>query len=117
MCSATLIAAPVMSAYLGLFLYGAAALAIGLLASSLSDNQIVSAVVGIAILLVLSFIDRVSEVVTGVAKDVLDGLSMNAHFLDFPRGIIDTSHIVYYVSVTAVFLFLTIRSLETRRWQ
>lgn len=108
---------PVFSAYLGLFLYGAAALAIGLLASSLSDNQIVSAVVGIAILLVLTFIDRVSEVVTGIAQDVLNGLSMNAHFLDFPRGIIDISHIVYYVSVTAVFLFLTVRSLETRRWQ
>jgi ABC-2 type transport system permease protein len=108
---------PVLGAYLGLILYAAAALSVGLMASSLSGNQIVAAVVGIAGLLALSFLDQVADLVTGVATDVLNGLSMNAHFTDFTRGIIDTSHIVYYVSVAAVFLFLTIRSLETRRWR
>ena len=108
---------PLATAYLGLVIYGAASLAIGLMASSVSSNQIVAAVVGIAGLLALSFLDQVADLVTGVATDVLNGLSMNAHFTDFTRGIIDTSHIVYYVSVAAVFLFLTIRSLETRRWR
>ena len=108
---------PLVSAYLGLVLFGAAALAIGLLASSLSDNQLVAAAVGVAILLTLTFLDRVGDLVSGVSADVINGLSMNAHFGDFTRGIIDWSHIVYYLSLAAVFLFLTVRSLETRRWR
>ena len=108
---------PILSAYFGLVLYGTAALAIGLMASSLSGNQIVAAVVGIGILLTLSFIDRIASIVEGLAADVLNGISMNAHFTDFSRGVIDTSHIVYYVSMAAVFLFIAVRSLETRRWR
>ena len=108
---------PILSAYFGLVLYGSAALAIGLMASSLSGNQIVAAVVGIGILLTLSFIDRIASIVEGLAADVLNGVSMNAHFTDFARGVVDTSHIVYYISMAAVFLFIAVRSLETRRWR
>ena len=108
---------PVLSSYLGLMLHGAAALAVGLLGSSLSANQIVAAVGGIAVLLMLSFVDRVGSLVSGVAADVLNGLSLNAHVTDFTRGVIDTANVVYFLSITAVFLFLTIRSMETRRWR
>ena len=73
---------PILSAYFGLVLYGTAALAIGLMASSLSGNQIVAAVVGIGILLTLSFIDRIASIVEGLAADVLNGISMNAHFTE-----------------------------------
>ena len=92
---------PVLSGYLGLLLYGAAALAIGLLGSSLSSNQIVAAVVGIAILLMLSFVNLIADIVTGVASEVFNGMSS----------------VVFFLSLTAIFLFLTIRSLETRRWR
>lgn len=108
---------PVLSGYLGLLLYGAAALAIGLLGSSLSSNQIVAAVVGIAILLMLSFVNLIADIVTGVASEVFNGMSMNEHIADFSRGVIDTSSLVFFLSLTAIFLFLTIRSLETRRWR
>ena len=108
---------PILSSYLGVLLHGAAALAVGLMASSLSANQIISAMVSVAVLLTLSFIDEVAEIVSGTAQDVLFGLSMNDHLLDFRRGIVDTSAVVYYISIAAVFLFLTIRSLETRRWR
>ncbi len=108
---------PVLSGYLGLLLYGAAALAIGLLGSSLSSNQIVAAVVGIAILLMLSFVNLIADIVTGIASEVFNGMSMNEHIVDFSRGVIDTSSVVFFLSLTAVFLFLTIRSLETRRWK
>ncbi len=107
---------PVLSSYLGLVLYGSAALSVGLLASSLSSNQIVAAVVGTAALLTLSFLDAVAQLVSGVAREVLNGLSMDAHLVDFNRGVVDTSNIVYYVSITAVFLFMTVRLVETRRW-
>lgn len=108
---------PLWSAYLGLFLFGAAALAIGLMASSFSSNQIVAAVVGIGLMLVLSFMDRVGDLMQGVSAEVIAGISMNSHFSDFARGVLDTSHIIYYFSVIAVFLFITVRSLETRRWR
>ena len=108
---------PVLTAYLGLVLHGTAGVAVGMLASSLSANQIVSATVGTSVLLSLHFVDQVAEQTSGIAEDVLNGLSTNEHLIDFSRGIVDTSHIVYYISLTAVFLFLTIRSLETRRWR
>jgi len=110
-------AGPIYSAYLGVILHGAAALAVGLLASSLTGNQIVSAVVGTAVLLTLSFIDEVADLVSGTTQDMLLGLSLNNHLLDFRRGIIDTSNVAYFVSIAAVFIFLTIRALETRRWR
>ncbi|MCE2456333.1 MAG: ABC transporter permease subunit [Dehalococcoidia bacterium] len=108
---------PALSGYLGLLLYGASALAIGLLGSSLSSNQIVAAVVGIAILLMLSFVNLIADIVTGIASEVFNGMSMNEHIVDFSRGVIDTSSVVFFLSLTAVFLFLSIRSLETRRWR
>ena len=48
---------------------------------------------------------------------VLNSLSMTSRLSDFTRGIIDTSHLVYFLSLIAIFIFLTIRSLETRRWR
>ena len=108
---------PLITSYIGLLLHGGAALAIGLFGSSLSSNQIVAAVVGSAILLILSFVDRISEIVTGTAALVFSGMSMGEHVEDFARGVIDTADVVYFVSITAVFIFFTIRSLETRRWR
>jgi ABC-2 type transport system permease protein len=108
---------PIFSAYIGVLLHGSAALAVGLLASSLTGNQIVSAAVGTAALLTFSFIDEVADLVSGITQEVLLGFSMNDHLLDFQRGVIDTSNVAYYVSIAAVFLFLTARSLETRRWR
>ncbi len=108
---------PVLSGYLGLILYGASALAIGMLGSSMSGNQIVAAVVGIAILLMLSYVHYIGGIVTGLASSILNGMSMNQRIADFSRGVIDTSSVVFFLSLTAVFIFLTIRSLETRRWR
>ena len=108
---------PVLSGYLGFLLYGSAALAIGLLASSLTVNQIVAAVVGFGIILLFTVIDRVSEILGGGIANVLEHISISTHFDAFARGVIDTSDIVYYLLLTVVFLFLTIRSLESRRWR
>lgn len=108
---------PILSAYFGLFLHGMASLAVGMMASSLTGNQIVSAVVAMAVLLTLNFINQVTTLVSGTTADVINGLSISVHFSDFQRGVIDTSHIGYYVSIAAVFLFITVRSLETRRWR
>lgn len=108
---------PLLTGYLGIILYGAAALSVGLLASTLTSNQIVAAVVGFGLLLLLSLIDQTASLVSGIPAEILSQISLSAHYDDFSRGVIDTSNLVYYISVTALFLFLAVRSLESRRWR
>ena len=108
---------PMYAGYLGLVLYGGAALAVGLLCSTLTSNQIVAAVVAIGILLALFFADLAWGSIGGTASTVIGELSIKSHFDDFERGVIDTKHVVYYLSVIAFFLFLSIRALESRRWR
>ena len=108
---------PIWSGYLGLILYGATALSIGLLTSSLTNNQIVSLVVGLGILLILTLIEQAAGLLDGTWATVLSQIGLTTHLDDFYRGVIDTTHIVYYITFTMVFLFLTVRSLETRRWR
>ena len=108
---------PIYSGYLGLALYGGAALSIGLFCSTLTSNQIVAAVVAMGILLLLFFADLASENIGGGASTVIRELSIRSHFDDFERGVIDTKHMVYYFSVIGFFLFMSIRALESRRWR
>ena len=108
---------PIYSGYLGLILYGGAALAVGLLCSTLTSNQIVAAVVAMGILLVMFFADLASNNLGGLTSTIIGELSIRSHFSDFVRGIVDTKDIIYFLSVIAFFLFLTIRALESRRWR
>ena len=124
---------PLLSGFFGLTMYAATTLAVGLFASSLSSNQIVGLVVGSGVLTALTIIDFVSERLSGLAAEVLDGFQLGAsfsvfdldsfgvaesgHFADFARGIISLTDIAYYFSLTAVFLLLTVLVLEARRWR
>ena len=108
---------PLYSGYLGLVLYGGATLSVGLFCSTLTSNQIVAAALAMGILLVLYFIDLASGSLGGGASTIIEGLSIKSHFDDFSRGIIDTKHVVYYLSFIAFFLFMSVRVLESRRWR
>ena len=124
---------PLLSGLLGLTLYAAATLSVGLFASALSSNQIVGLVVGSGMLTALTIIDFVSSRLSGLASQVLDafqlgasfsvfdldsfGVAESGHFADFARGIISLTDIAYYSSITAVFLLLTVLVLEARRWR
>lgn len=108
---------PIYSGYVGLILYGMAALSVGILTSTLTSNQIIAAVVGTGILVVLYATSFIGDVVTGVWATIFNQLGFTSHFNDFDRGIIDSTHVVYFVTVTALFLFLSIRALESRRWR
>ena len=107
---------PIVTGYIGLVLLGSASLSIGLFASSLTSNQIVAAVFAGGILVTLYFIGMAGDAISGAMGDVLSYISLSSNFPAFMRGIIDTQAIVYYLSVTALFLFLAVRSLETGRW-
>ena len=108
---------PIMGGYLGLFIYGAALLALGLFISTLTENQIVSAAITFGVILVLWLIEAFSSGAQGVAKDVLTYLSVIGHLDDFIKGVIDTTHIIFYLTFAFVGLFLTYRSLESMRWR
>jgi len=112
---------PIISSFLGLVLVGMTFISIGLFTSSFTDNQIIAGLSGFGILLFLFLIDWLGEIV----KDVFGGklteaikfLSMMKHFDDFNKGIIDLVNIIFYLTFLIVFLFLTIRQVESRRWR
>jgi ABC-2 type transport system permease protein len=108
---------PILTSYLGLILLGSASLAIGIFTSSLTANQIVSAVIAVGILYGLWFLGIISNLIPDPAGDILSYFSLSYHFPNFIRGVVDTRDIIYYISVTAVFLFLSVRSIETERWR
>ena len=107
---------PVVTGYLGLLLFAGATFALGTLASSLTENQIVAAVLAFGFLLLLWLIDAAGNVAPGAAT-VLTALSLNGHFNDFARGAINLEDVVYYLSLTVGALFIATRILETRRYR
>lgn len=107
---------PIVTSYLGLILLGSSAMAVGLFASSVTSNQIVAAVVSGLILFSLWFVSYAVAIVPENIGELLSYISLVGHFNAFTLGIIDTRAIVYYLSIIALFLFFTIRSIETGRW-
>jgi ABC-2 type transport system permease protein len=109
---------PMAAGYLGLLLAGGALLSIGVLTSSMTQNQVVAAVLGVVIILVLWIITGANQFVRDPAlTQVLNQLGFFEHTQNFWRGVIDTNDIIYFVSLMALALFLATRILETRRWR
>jgi ABC-2 type transport system permease protein len=110
---------PMIGGYLGLLLMGAAYLAIALFASSLTENQIVAFIVGITLSFVLFIIgeDIVLIAVPQWAAPVLRYLGLGQHFASITRGVIDSRDIIYYLSVIGFFLYLNVKSVESRKWR
>ena len=108
---------PLLTGYLGLFLMGATFLGVGIFASSLTENQIVASITTFGVLLFLWVVGWSAEYVGGAWGRVLSHLSLLDHFDTFARGVLDTKDVIYYVDVTILALFLTLRSLEARRWK
>jgi ABC-2 type transport system permease protein len=109
--------APLLSGYLGLFLMGVAFIAVGIFFSSLTENQIVSAILTFGVLLLFWILNWASYAAGGMWKDVLNYLSFFQHFDDLTRGILDTTDIIYYLSFAFFGLFLTHSVLQSRRWR
>jgi len=106
-----------VSGYLGLFLLGAAFIALGVFVSSLTENQIVAAAVSFGVLLLFWVIGWSASTVEAPLNRVFEYLSLVKHLVNFAKGIIDTADVVYYLAMTFFFLFLTMRSLESKRWR
>jgi ABC-2 type transport system permease protein len=108
---------PIATGYLGLLLMGGCFLSVGLLISSLTKNQVVAAMATFAVFLMLWVINWIGAFVGPTAQAVLQYLSITEHFDDFSRGIIDTKHLIYYLSFIAFGLFLTMKSVDSERWR
>jgi ABC-2 type transport system permease protein len=108
---------PLLTGYLGLLLMGATFLGVGIFASSLTENQIVASITTFGVLLFLWVIGWSAEYVGGSWGRVLSHLSLLDHFDTFARGVLDTKDVIYFVNATILALFLTLRSLEARRWK
>jgi ABC-2 type transport system permease protein len=109
---------PVATSYLGLFLLGSSFIAFGLFISSLTQNQIVAGVLTFVMLLMLLLVGWLRDMVTSpLVLTIVSALSVFEHFDDFTKGIFDTKHLAYYVSVIVFGLFLTARSVDGERWR
>jgi len=108
---------PVLIGFLGLFLMGAAFLAVGIFFSSLTENQIVSAILTFGALLLFWIINWAANSAGGFWKGVLNYLSFFQHFDNMTQGILDTTDVVYYLSFAFFGLFLTHSFIQSRRWR
>ncbi len=108
---------PLLSGYLGLVLLGGAFLAVGVLISSLTENQIVAGFATFGVLLGFWVIGWSADLVGGGWRTLFQYLSILEHLDNFGKGVIDTRDVVYYLSVIVLALFLTMRSLESKRWR
>jgi ABC-2 type transport system permease protein len=108
---------PILAGYLGVILQASALLSIGLLASSLTQNQIIAALLTFVVLLILWLADALGNFTQGRIGDLFRFLSITKHFDEFPRGVIDSRDILYFLSVTAAALFFTVQSVTARRWR
>jgi ABC-2 type transport system permease protein len=105
-------AKPLLAHALGLFLFGGALLSLGMWISTFTKNQIIAGVVAFALFLLLYVFDWVNAYSTSTAGRVMSYMALTTHFDNFAKGVIDSSDVVYYLSVIVVGIFLTARSVE-----
>ena len=107
---------PVITGYLGLMLMGGVYIGIGLLASSLTENQIVAFILSFLAVLALFLMDKMLIYVPEGFASTLEFLGIDYHFSNIVRGVIDSRNIIYFGSLLGFSLYLTTVSLERRKW-
>jgi ABC-2 type transport system permease protein len=108
---------PIVTAYIGLLLMGGCFISLGLFISSLTRNQIVAGMVTFAVFLLLWVITWIGSAAGPTAEKITQYLSIVDHYDDFGKGVLDTTHFIYYVSFITFGLFLTAKSVDSERWR
>ena len=113
---------------LALLFVGGAFISIGIFCSSFTENQVVAAVVSFIVLIAVSFLSAIGGLLPALdeghwytkvieaLRTALEKMSFGERYLDFTYGVFNFSNIIFFISAIAVFLFLTVRVLEKRRW-
>lgn len=109
--------AVILCTILGILLLGGALIAIDIFISALTESQIIAAIVSIGAGLLIYMLDSISSLISvDFITKIFNAISFNQNYSNFTYGILNLSNLVFFVSVIAVFIFLTIRVLEKRRW-
>ena len=108
---------PAIGGYLGLVLMGGAYVAIGVMASALTRNSIVSFIIAFAISFALYLLGRLTQFLPQALQKLVAFLSIDGHFENIGRGVVDSRDVIYYLSVMTVCLLIATLSLESRRWK
>jgi ABC-2 type transport system permease protein len=108
---------PIVTAYVGLLLMGGCFISVGLFISSLTKNQIVAVMATFSVFLFLWIINWIGSFAGPTVDAITKYLSIIDHFDDFSKGVVDTSHFIYYVSFITFGLFLTAKSVDSERWR
>lgn len=107
----------IISCTLGIILIGMAFIAIGMFISSLTENQLAAAIITVAIIVTMLVLNMVNEFIDNyVVRFIIDWICFVSRFASFSNGIFDPSALLYYFSITVVFLLLTVRVYDKRRW-
>ena len=102
---------------LGIILLGAALISIGMFISSLTESQMIAAIGGFAAMFFIFLIDSIASLIPiSWLGDAIKQLSFTTRYNDFTSGILDFTHILFFLSVVVIFNFLTVRILERKRW-
>ncbi len=107
----------ILNSYLGLVLLGASFISIGILISSLTESQLIAAVITFGISLLFWIIGWISEIAGPKYSNFFDFISLYSHYENFPKGILDTRDLIFYLSVCLLFSFLTLRILISKKYR
>lgn len=105
-----------VGAYIGFILLGAAFCAVGVFSSSLTENQIIAAVISLVIMFAMWIADQYAATVGGVLGGIMEWISVLSRYKVFTDGLLTLENIVFFLSFTALMLYLTVRVIERRRW-
>jgi ABC-2 type transport system permease protein len=108
---------PIVTGYIGLILLGAAFISLGLFTSSLTENQIIAASMSFGILFVFWLMSYSVNLVSPGLGQIISYIAITEHLESLAKGVVDTEDIIYYLLFVALFLFFTLRSLESKRWR
>jgi ABC-2 type transport system permease protein len=108
---------PIITGYVGLFFVGASFIALGTFASTLTENQIISAVITFSLALLFWILNWLSGNFGLPSESIFSQLSLSFHFDDFVKGVVDWRSVVFYISFIFFWIFATVKSIEVRKWK
>lgn len=108
---------PIVSGYIGLLFLGSAFISVGLFISTTTENQIIAAIGGFAFSLFLWVVGWGASYAGPTLSPVLEYISIINHFEDFAQGVIDSSHVAYYILFSFIGIYLSLKSIESIKWR
>ena len=105
-----------LSSYIGFILLGAAFVAFGMFTSSITKSQIIAAVLGTISLFLLLLMDQMKSFTSGFILKIVNALSLYEHYKEFVQGMVSLRDVIFFLSITGMFLGLVIFVIEKRRW-